>query len=132
MNTYHSLEEDAIDALREMYPRLHTIGPLQLFLDQIKDNELKRINPSLWKEETGCIEWLDSKEPNSVLFVNFGSTTEMKPEQLVEFSWGLATARNHSCDNKTKQQCASMLALNGVLDGARQNCEERTGGEAYH
>ncbi|KAI3798821.1 hypothetical protein L1987_34100 [Smallanthus sonchifolius] len=44
------------------------------------------------KEETKCLEWLDSKEPNSVVYVNFGSVTVMTPEQLVEFSWGLANS----------------------------------------
>ncbi|KAM7486952.1 hypothetical protein LguiA_002961 [Lonicera macranthoides] len=33
------------------------------------------------------------KEPNSVVYVNFGSITVMTPDQLVEFSWGLANSK---------------------------------------
>lgn len=35
-----------------------------------------------------------AKETNSVVYVNFGSTTIMSPEKLVEFGWGLANS-NH-------------------------------------
>ncbi|KAI3732842.1 hypothetical protein L1987_64051 [Smallanthus sonchifolius] len=39
-----------------------------------------------------CLKWLDSKEANSVVYVNFGSITVMTPQQLVEFCWGLANS----------------------------------------
>ncbi|KAI5348246.1 hypothetical protein L3X38_001133 [Prunus dulcis] len=48
---------------------------------------------SLWKEENECIKWLNSKEPNSVVYVNFGSLAVVTPKQLVEFGWGLANAK---------------------------------------
>ncbi|XP_021807922.1 7-deoxyloganetin glucosyltransferase-like [Prunus avium] len=48
---------------------------------------------SLWKEETECLEWLNTKTPNSVVYVNFGSIAVMTPEQLVEFGWGLANSK---------------------------------------
>lgn len=50
------------------------------------------IASSLWTEDTECLDWLDTKEPNSVVYVNFGSTTVMTNEQLVEFSWGVANS----------------------------------------
>ncbi|KAF2320344.1 hypothetical protein GH714_027212 [Hevea brasiliensis] len=67
LNTFDSLEHDALRALSAMYPRLHTIGPLQLLVNLIKDNELKHMGSSLWKEQPECLTWLDSKQPNSVL-----------------------------------------------------------------
>ncbi|VVA34604.1 PREDICTED: 7-deoxyloganetin [Prunus dulcis] len=48
---------------------------------------------SLWKEENECIKWLNSKEPNSVVYVKFGSLAVVTPKQLVEFGWGLANAK---------------------------------------
>ena len=51
---------------------------------------MKSIDSNLWKEEPGCVEWLNSKEPYSVVYVNFGSITIIKPQQLIEFAWGLA------------------------------------------
>ncbi|KAK9287350.1 hypothetical protein L1049_015767 [Liquidambar formosana] len=47
---------------------------------------------NLWKEQPKCIDWLNSKQPNSVVYVNFGSITVMSPQQLSEFAWGLANS----------------------------------------
>lgn len=33
------------------------------------------------------------KEPNSVVYVNFGSITVMTPQQLIEFAWGLSNGK---------------------------------------
>ncbi|KAK9266026.1 hypothetical protein L1049_027259 [Liquidambar formosana] len=94
-HTFHELEQNVLDALSSMLPRVYAIGPLELLLKQLTDDHLKSIGASLWKEEHECLEWLNSKEPNSVVYVNFGSITVMTPQQLVEFSWGLANS-NHS------------------------------------
>ncbi|TQD77759.1 hypothetical protein C1H46_036715 [Malus baccata] len=40
-----------------------------------------------------CLEWLNDKAPNSVVYVNFGSIMVMPSEQLVEFGWGLANSK---------------------------------------
>ncbi|XP_042485393.1 7-deoxyloganetin glucosyltransferase-like [Macadamia integrifolia] len=95
LNTFDVLEKDVVDALSTMLPRVYTIGPLPLMLDQIKDDRLSSIGSNLWKEESECLEWLDSKEPSSVVYVNFGSITVMTPQQLMEFAWGLANS-DHS------------------------------------
>ncbi|XP_027095056.1 7-deoxyloganetin glucosyltransferase-like [Coffea eugenioides] len=90
LNTFDAMEPDVLDAFSSILPAVYTLGPLHLIEDQLPDNELKSLGSNLWKEELGCIEWLDSKEPNSVVYVNFGSVTVMTPQQLVEFAWGLA------------------------------------------
>ncbi|KAM3694560.1 hypothetical protein ACJW31_07G067100 [Castanea mollissima] len=93
LNTFDTFEQDALDALSSMLPCIYTIGPLLLLADQIEgDNKLKSIGSNLWKEQPGCVEWLNSKEPHSVLYVNFGSVTIMTPKQLIEFAWGLANS----------------------------------------
>ncbi|KAJ4964715.1 hypothetical protein NE237_016564 [Protea cynaroides] len=92
LNTFDSLEQDAVNELSRMLPRVYTIGPLPLLLNQIKDDNLKFIDSNLWKVESECLEWLDSKEPSSVFYVNFGSITVMTPQQLVELAWGLANS----------------------------------------
>ncbi|KAF8370171.1 hypothetical protein HHK36_031802 [Tetracentron sinense] len=93
INTFEAFERDALDALSSIVPPIYTIGPLQLLQDQILDNGLKNIGSNLWKEEIGCLEWLNSKEPNSVVYVNFGSITVMTPQHLTEFAWGLANSK---------------------------------------
>ena len=71
---------------------MYTMGPMHLLLNQIQDEDTKLIRSNLCKEEPGCIQWLDSKKPGSVVYVNFGSITGLSPKQLVEFAWGLANS----------------------------------------
>ncbi|XP_049394595.1 7-deoxyloganetin glucosyltransferase-like [Solanum stenotomum] len=58
----------------------------------------RRISPpkvdwsNLWRNDSDCIEWLDSRDPASVIYVNFGSTTVMTSRQFEEFGWGLANS----------------------------------------
>ncbi|CAL8138681.1 unnamed protein product [Prunus armeniaca] len=92
LHTFDALESDVLDALSSMLPHVYTVGPLQLHLNQIPEHPLK-MGYSLWKEETECLEWLNIKAPNSVVYVNFGSIAVMTPEQLVEFGWGLANSK---------------------------------------
>ncbi|XP_010676190.3 UDP-glycosyltransferase 85A2 [Beta vulgaris subsp. vulgaris] len=93
-NSFDALDHEILQALAHDFPPLFTLGPLMLLLDSIeaKEEEATTINPSLWKEDSTCIEWLDSHAPNSVVYVNFGSITVMTNDQLVEFAWGLANS----------------------------------------
>ncbi|KAM1358954.1 hypothetical protein ACFX15_045158 [Malus domestica] len=92
LHTFDALEPDVLGALSSMLPLVYPIGPLQLHLNQIPEHPLN-IRYSLWKEETECLDWLNTKAPNSVVYVNFGSVTVMTPEHLVEFGWGLANSK---------------------------------------
>lgn len=96
LNTFDALESEILKQLSYMVPSIYTIGPLHLLESQIQDNNgLKNIKSNLWKEEFECMKWLDTKEPNSVIYVNFGSVTVMSPEQLREFAWGLANSKRN-------------------------------------
>jgi hypothetical protein len=86
LNTYDALEQDVVNALRCEFPRVFTVGPLATFAC----GELDAIGGNLWKEDTGCLGWLDAQPLGSVVYVNFGSITVMTPAQLAEFAWGLA------------------------------------------
>ncbi|KAK7412150.1 hypothetical protein VNO78_03599 [Psophocarpus tetragonolobus] len=94
-NNFDELERDAMDALysSSMLPSLYTIGPFPLLLNQSPQNHLLSLHSNLWKEDTGCLDWLESKECRSVVYVNFGSITVMSAEQLLEFAWGLANSK---------------------------------------
>nr|XP_023914771.1 7-deoxyloganetin glucosyltransferase-like [Quercus suber]POF07714.1 7-deoxyloganetin glucosyltransferase [Quercus suber] len=93
LNTFDALEHEVLEGLSTMYPSICSIGPLQLLVNQIPDNSYKLIGSNLWKEEAVCIEWLDKREPNSVVYVNFGSIAVMTRNQLIEFAWGLANSK---------------------------------------
>ncbi|KAL7235913.1 hypothetical protein ACSBR1_019238 [Camellia fascicularis] len=97
LHTFDALEHDVLDALSSVFPcKIYAIGPLQLHLDQNTENSiLKHIGSNLWKEEAKCVEWLDSKEPKSVVYVSFGSVRVLMREQVVEFAWGLANSRKN-------------------------------------
>lgn len=89
-HTFDVLELEVLNALYSMFPRVYTIGPLQLLLNQIQEVYLSSIGCNLWKEEVECLQWLDSHKPKSVIYVNFGSITTVTKEQLVEFGMGLS------------------------------------------
>lgn len=83
LNTFYALEHEVLNAPSNLLPPIYCIGPLDLQLAHITTcNELKLIGSNLWTEATDCLEWLDSKEPDSVLYINFGSSTVMTAEQL--------------------------------------------------
>ncbi|CAL5377703.1 unnamed protein product [Camellia sinensis] len=92
LNTFDALERAAVDSLSSNLPPIYTIGPLHLILNQISDHRLKSIDTNFWKEQPECIDWLDSQQPNSVVYLNFGSITVMTAQQLTEFAWGLANS----------------------------------------
>ncbi|KAF7803729.1 7-deoxyloganetin glucosyltransferase-like [Senna tora] len=92
-NTFYELDTDVLNTLSSFLPSLYTIGPLPLLLNQIPHSHLDSIASNLWKEDTQCLKWLQSKKPKSVVYVNFGSITVMSPQQLYEFAWGLANSK---------------------------------------
>jgi len=92
-NTSNELESDVIKALSIKIPSIYAIGPLSSFLNQSPQNHLASLGSNLWKEDIKVLEWLEYKEQDSVVYVNFGSITVMTPEQLLEFAWGLANSK---------------------------------------
>ncbi|XP_047307048.1 7-deoxyloganetin glucosyltransferase-like [Impatiens glandulifera] len=94
-NTFNELEADVIRSLCNILPPpIYTIGPLHLLMNELEHDEgLNALGSNLWKEETECLDWLDSKQPGSVVYVNFGSITVMTAHHLIEFAWGLANTQ---------------------------------------
>ncbi|XP_062099250.1 7-deoxyloganetin glucosyltransferase-like [Humulus lupulus] len=93
LNTFYDLEHDVLDSLKTILaPPVYSIGSLSLLANQIPSTIPNSVGSNLWKEDLTCLDWLDSKEPNSVVYVNFGSITVMTPAQLIEFAWGLANS----------------------------------------
>ncbi|PAN05255.1 hypothetical protein PAHAL_1G125300 [Panicum hallii] len=91
LNTFDGLEADVLAALRAEYPRMYTVGPLGSLLRQNLDSAAAdSTGLSLWKQDAGCLAWLEAQEQRSVVYVNFGSHTVLTPEQLAEFAWGLS------------------------------------------
>nr|XP_010937419.1 7-deoxyloganetin glucosyltransferase-like [Elaeis guineensis] len=94
LNTFDHMECDVLRAMKQMFPRMYTLGPLPAFLNQLTENQRNPIRLSLWKEDSSCLEWLNTQRDSSVIYVNFGSLTVMTTQQLVEFAWGLAESKH--------------------------------------
>ncbi|PWA45187.1 UDP-glucuronosyl/UDP-glucosyltransferase [Artemisia annua] len=98
IHTFDELESTLVKELKSIFPHIYTVGPLQLLMNQvmIKETNNSSFNGySLWNEEPECIQWLQSKEPNSVVYVNFGSLAVMSLEDLIEFGWGLVDSNHY-------------------------------------
>ncbi|XP_059279742.1 7-deoxyloganetin glucosyltransferase-like [Lycium ferocissimum] len=93
VNTFEPLEKEVLESLQALLPPVYAIGPLHLIVKQVDDKNLEDLESNLWKEDPKCLEWLDSKKPNSVVYVNFGSIVVMTKNQLIEFAWGLANSK---------------------------------------
>lgn len=78
---FEELEPNLVIFFSSGFSNIYTISPLQLLLNQIfeKDN-LDSIGLILWKEDAMCLKWLNTKEPNSVVYVNFSSLVVMSSE----------------------------------------------------
>ncbi|KAH7833173.1 hypothetical protein Vadar_003714 [Vaccinium darrowii] len=95
LHTFDALEQDLLNALTSIFPFVYSIGPLQLLLNKTsKKDESESIGYNLWKEESECLKWLDSKEPGSVIYVNFGSIAVMTQKQVEELGWGLVNSHH--------------------------------------
>ncbi|CAO2815493.1 unnamed protein product [Amaranthus hypochondriacus] len=95
LNTFDDLELKALEAIKPMnIPNLFTISPFLMLSQQPSDHQILPFQSSLWKEDLGCLEWLDKRSPKSVIYVNYGSLAILTPKQLEEFAWGLANS-NH-------------------------------------
>nr|BCB59282.1 UDP-glycosyltransferase [Petunia x hybrida] len=93
LNTFEPLEKEVIESLNTLLPPVYAIGPLHLQMKHVNDKNLEDLGSNLWKEETECVHWLDSKKANSVIYINFGSITPMTKNELTEFAWGLANSQ---------------------------------------
>ncbi|ERN14686.1 hypothetical protein AMTR_s00038p00218410 [Amborella trichopoda] len=93
LNTFDSLEQPVLDAMRAKVPALYTVGQLHMLCKRaITEPKLGSIGCSLWTPDTSVLDWLDEKPAGSVVYVNFGSITIVTPQQLEEFAWGLANS----------------------------------------
>lgn len=98
LNTFDDLEKPVLDAIRLKIPNIYTIGPLSQLQQQFPAKLGSVDSSSLWEEDDKFLEWLDKREPRSVVYVNYGSLVTMNPQQLSEFAWGLANSKYpHSC-----------------------------------
>ncbi|KAJ0532037.1 putative UDP-glucuronosyl/UDP-glucosyltransferase [Helianthus annuus] len=88
--SFYQLEKEVIEWMRKMWS-LKVVGPTipSMYLDKrIKDD--KDYGFSLFKaNQDECINWLNDKPKKSVVYLSFGSSAKLRPEQMEEIAWGL-------------------------------------------
>ncbi|XP_043713754.1 scopoletin glucosyltransferase-like [Telopea speciosissima] len=80
VNSFYELEPGYADHYKKIMGRkAWHIGPVSLRNRDITDKEQRH----------SCLSWLDSRKPNSVIYVCFGSMVPFTAEQLLEIAMGL-------------------------------------------
>ncbi|CAA2961352.1 scopoletin glucosyltransferase-like [Olea europaea subsp. europaea] len=89
VNSFYELEPDYADHFRKVLKRnAWHIGPLFLNKKGEEDDKAQRGNESAIDKHE-CLEWLNSKEPNSVVYICFGSIATFTSKQLHEIANGV-------------------------------------------
>ncbi|GAY61346.1 hypothetical protein CUMW_209260, partial [Citrus unshiu] len=78
-NSTYDLEPAAFTVAPKVLP----IGPL------LASNRLGNSTGYFWPEDSTCLEWLEQQQPNSVIYVAFGSSTVFEKIKFQELALGL-------------------------------------------
>ncbi|CAN8285341.1 unnamed protein product [Cochlearia groenlandica] len=96
VNSFDELEVEVLEWMKTQW-QVKNIGPMipSMYLDKRlkgdKDYGISLFNAQVSK----CLDWLDAKPPNSVIYVSFGSLAVLKDDQMTEVAAGLnQTNRN--------------------------------------
>ncbi|KAG6535690.1 hypothetical protein ZIOFF_000713 [Zingiber officinale] len=121
-NSFSELESPLLNACSSMLPPVFDIGPMCLLSQYIPNDSsitsFGRLN--LWKEDFGCVEWLDEKEPGSVFGCAFlwairpdlvVGGTALLPQEFSEMTKGRSFITNWC----PQQRVLSHAAVGGFL-----------------
>ncbi|KAF8110379.1 hypothetical protein N665_0085s0104 [Sinapis alba] len=88
VNSFYELESDYADFYKStVAKRAWHIGPLSVHNRGSGEKAERGKKASI--DEVECLKWLDSKKPDSVVYLSFGSVASIKNEQLMEIAAGL-------------------------------------------
>ncbi|KAK1417534.1 hypothetical protein QVD17_26663 [Tagetes erecta] len=84
METFDELEGDLIKYMSQICP-IRAVGPL--FKNPLLESN-SNISGDLIKADD-CMEWLNTKQPSSVVYISFGSVVSLSQEQVTEMAYGV-------------------------------------------
>ncbi|KAI9153086.1 hypothetical protein LWI28_005733 [Acer negundo] len=91
-NTFFEIEPEYVKLYEKVTGKVvYPVGPVSLFNTKTRDVAERGNKASIGEDY--CVSWLDSKEPNSVLYVCFGSLCEFTESQLLEIASGLEASK---------------------------------------
>ncbi|XP_028766944.1 UDP-glycosyltransferase 74E2-like [Neltuma alba] len=88
-HTFDKMEHEVLEWMKNICPAIATVGPTvpSAYLDnRMEDNIDYGFNNKL--DSSTCLEWLNTKEPNSVVYVASGSMAAIKLEEVNEIANG--------------------------------------------
>ncbi|KAK2665042.1 hypothetical protein Ddye_003616 [Dipteronia dyeriana] len=88
INSFYELEPAYVDYFRQdLKNRAWVVGPVSLYNRNVEDKTERGQKTTI--DEKHILSFLNSKEPNSVLYISFGSLAQLAPSQLLEIAHGL-------------------------------------------
>ncbi|KAH6772239.1 hypothetical protein C2S52_004974 [Perilla frutescens var. hirtella] len=97
VNTFHELEEEVLEYWMSKFKRVKAVGPTvpSIYLDKRLHDD-KEYGLTIFKPMTNiCTEWLNLRQPRSVVYVSFGSLAELAADQIQELVCALTTYDMH-------------------------------------
>ncbi|KAL1220585.1 UDP-glycosyltransferase 84A4 [Cardamine amara subsp. amara] len=90
IDTFQDLERDTINHMSKLCPQviIKPIGPLFMMSKTISSD----ITGDISEHVGDSIEWLDTKEPSSVVYISFGTVVHLKQEQIEEIAHGVLSS----------------------------------------
>ncbi|KAF2289036.1 hypothetical protein GH714_024333 [Hevea brasiliensis] len=95
-NTFYELEKEVVDWLAKLWP-FRTIGPSipSMYLDRRLEND-RDYGFSLFEPNNyACMNWINDRPKESVVYVSFGSLIDLSIEQMQELAWGLKGSNSY-------------------------------------
>ena len=86
LNTSASMEMAALAHIAPHMRDVFSVGPLHAAAGA----KSTTMTASLWREDDGCMAWLDGHQERSVVYVSLGSMTVISKEELAKFLSSLA------------------------------------------
>ncbi|XP_073226484.1 abscisate beta-glucosyltransferase-like [Cicer arietinum] len=88
INSFYDFEPAYADYTRNVLGiKAWLVGPVSLCNRSVEDKKERGKQPTM--DEQSCLNWLNSKKPNSVLYVSFGSLARLHTKQIKEIAYGL-------------------------------------------
>ncbi|XP_042504519.1 UDP-glycosyltransferase 73C12-like [Macadamia integrifolia] len=92
INSFYELESSYVDEYQKLTgKKAWCVGPVSLYNREASDKAERGNKAAI--DEDKCLEWLDSREAASVVYVCFGSLCPLASSQLIEI--GLALERSN-------------------------------------
>lgn len=127
INSFYELEPAYADYIRKgSGKKAWLVGPVSL-RNRSKSDKTERGKLSTIDEES-CLNWLNSKEQNSVLYVSFGSLARLPHEQLKEIAYGLEASDQSFIWVVGKTLNSSNGSENLLVDGFEERMKEKNKG----